>query len=162
MRRDNKILLLRRYQTGYEDGNYSVVAGHLDGGEQVIEAAIREAREEAGIALKPEQVTITGIMHRLSDDERIDFFVTATEWSGEIYNAEPHKCDELAWFSIHDLPQNTISYIKKRLSYRSVDLKFGLIVTDLKIRRYSVQTALVLGELVFLEKGWFRSFWIRE
>ncbi|MBG9771529.1 NUDIX hydrolase [Brevibacillus laterosporus] len=115
LRRDNKILLLRRYQTGYEDGNYSVVAGHLDGGEQVIEAAIREAREEAGIALKLEQVTITGIMHRLSDDERIDFFVTATEWSGEIYNAEPHKCDELAWFSIHDLPQNTISYIKKAI-----------------------------------------------
>ncbi|MDN9008742.1 NUDIX hydrolase [Brevibacillus laterosporus] len=115
LRKGNNILLLRRYQTGYEDGNYSVVAGHLDGGEQVIEAAIREAREEAGIILKPDQVTITGIMHRLSNDERIDFFVTATEWSGEIYNAEPHKCDELAWFSIHDLPQNTISYIKKAI-----------------------------------------------
>ncbi|QOT01131.1 NUDIX domain-containing protein [Brevibacterium sp. JNUCC-42] len=115
LREDDKILLLRRYQTGYEDGNYSVVAGHLDGGEQVIEAAIREAREEAGIELSPEQITITGIMHRFSMDERIDFFVTATEWLGEIYNAEPHKCDELAWFSIHDLPQNTISYIKKAI-----------------------------------------------
>lgn len=115
LREDEKILLLRRYQTGYEDGNYSVVAGHLDGGEQVIEAAIREAREEAGIELRPEQITITGIMHRFSMDERIDFFVTATEWLGEIYNAEPHKCDELAWFSIYDLPQNTISYIKKAI-----------------------------------------------
>ncbi|QDX93072.1 NUDIX domain-containing protein [Brevibacillus laterosporus] len=115
LREDDKILLLRRYQTGYEDGNYSVVAGHLDGGEQVIEATIREAREEAGIELSPEQITITGIMHRFSMDERIDFFVTATEWLGEIYNAEPHKCDELAWFSIHDLPQNTISYIKKAI-----------------------------------------------
>jgi len=127
LRKDNNILLLRRYQTGYEDGNYSVVAGHLDGGEQVIEAAIREAREEAGIILKPDQVTITGIMHRLSNDERIDFFVTATEWSGEIYNAEPHKCDELAWFSIHDLPQNTISYINKaiELSVSQSDIWFN-------------------------------------
>ena len=111
--------MLRRCNTGYQDGNYSVVAGHLDGGERVAEAAVREAREEVGIELAPEDVEIVGVMHRLSDDERIDFFLTAASWSGRIRNAEPDRCDQLAWSDLDDLPENVIPYVRRALeNYR--------------------------------------------
>jgi 8-oxo-dGTP pyrophosphatase MutT (NUDIX family) len=118
--RGDEVLLLRRFQTGYEDGRYSVIAGHLDGGETVISAAIREAREEAGITLAAEQVQVVGVMHRRSNDERIDFFVAALTWEGEIINAEPHKCDELRWCALDHLPENVIPYVRRALeNFRS-------------------------------------------
>lgn len=114
--KETKILLLRRFHTGYEDGNYSVPAGHMDGGEEVKQAAIREAREECGIELREEDLQVVGVMHRHSNEERIDFFLAASRWSGEIVNAEPDKCDELVWVNMHTLPANMIPYVRQAIS----------------------------------------------
>ena len=111
--RDGRVLLLRRFNTGYEDGNYSVVAGHLNGDEEVKAAAIREAREEVGIRIASHNLQVVGVMHRKSDDERVDFFLVATSWSGQVTNVEPHKCDQLAWFEFDDLPDNVIPYVRR-------------------------------------------------
>src|ERR1700733_4225750 len=98
--RNDKILLLRRFNTGYEDGNYSVPAGHLDGGESVTKAMEREALEEAGIGLQ--SATVVHVMHRVGKEfgtygpqaERVDFFLVATRFEGEPINKEPQKCDD--------------------------------------------------------------------
>lgn len=113
--KENQILLSRRFQTGYEDGNYSVVAGHLEGDEEIIAAMIREAKEEAGIHIQAEDLRVVGVMHRKAKYERVEFFLTATQWQGEIYNAEPHKCDALTWFDLSDLPENFIPYVRRAL-----------------------------------------------
>ena len=118
--KDNQILLLRRFNTGYEDGNYSMIAGHVEPNETFTQCIIREAEEEAGILLKPEDLEVVHVMHRNSgtsyDNERVDVFFTAKKWSGQITNKEPHKCDDLSWFDLDKLPENIIPYIKQAIN----------------------------------------------
>lgn len=110
------ILLARRYQTGWQDGQYSVPAGHVEAGETVTAAAIREAAEELGLALAPANLAVVHVMHRRSDDERVDFFCRVNGWTGPIRNGEPDKCDDLRWFPLVALPENVIPYIRHALA----------------------------------------------
>jgi len=66
--RDDQILVLRRFNTGYADGQYSVPAGHLDGGETVMEAAAREAEEEVGVKLDQLEMVFSTVMHRMEEE----------------------------------------------------------------------------------------------
>ncbi len=122
--RGNQILLIRRFNTGYADGQYSVPAGHLDGMETVIAAAAREALEEVGVRIDPQNIEFSSVMHRLNGDERVDFFVKIHKWSGEPFNAEPDKCDEIRWTDVNDLPVNTIPYIRQALKNHAQGTRF--------------------------------------
>lgn len=109
---DGKILLSRRKNTGYEDGNYSLPAGHVEDNETLKEAASREAREEIAVDIKPEDFTLAHIMHRKKDDIRVDFFFKASLSNQTPQNNEPDRCGDLSWFSLTDLPSNTVPYIR--------------------------------------------------
>lgn len=134
---ENQVLLLRRFNTGFEDGNYSVPAGHLDGGETVRMAAVREALEEIGVSINLDDIAFATVMHRKSDDtllpfsgtgagtsERVDFFVHIKNWNGEPFNAEPEKCDELRWCDLDALPENIIPYVTSAIRNYLENLPF--------------------------------------
>jgi len=122
--RRDRILLLRRYQTGYMDGHYSVPAGHLDGNELVRMAGVREAHEEIGVWIDPAELVFAGVFHRNEGAERVDFFFHVRNWNGEPVNAEPEKCDELRWADFDALPENTVPYVRRAIQNFQAGIPF--------------------------------------
>lgn len=113
LEKDNKILLLRRFNTGWQDGNYSLPSGHLEGDEKATEAMVREAKEEIGIKINLNDLKLVHVSHRKSSDsERIDLFFTTNEWTGKEQNMEEDKCDHLDWFPLDSLPENIVPNVK--------------------------------------------------
>lgn len=108
--KENKILLARRVNTGWQDGNYGIPAGHIESDETMVDGAIREMKEEAGVTVKPEDMKYIHTMHRKG--RYIDIFFTASAWEGEPHIVETDKCDDMNWFPLNDLPKNIIPSVK--------------------------------------------------
>lgn len=124
--KDGQVLFLRRLNTGYRDGNYSLVAGHLDGGETAKQCIIREASEEAGIVVSSEDLEVVHTMHRLAPDrEYFDIYLRAEKWTGDITNMEPDKCDELKWYDMDGLPDNILPEVKFALENIDKNVHYG-------------------------------------
>jgi 8-oxo-dGTP diphosphatase len=110
----SRVLLLQRANTGYMDGMYGLPSGHVDGNEPAVDAAVREAKEEAGVVLDRKDLELVHTMHRQVDGddryghERIDLFFQVRRWRGEPKNTEPHKCSELRWCDLDSLPEDMI------------------------------------------------------
>ena len=123
--KDGKIFLIRRRNTGWEDGKYGVPAGHLEPGETVKEAAIREAKEEAGIEINIKHLDLVHTMHRRANFEYIDLFFVVNKWQGEPKNKEEDKADDGNWFPITNLPENILLHLEKALNDYKNNITFS-------------------------------------
>ncbi len=110
LKQGNKILLHLRKNTGYCDGMWSLVAGHVENGESATVAMIREAYEEIGIKLSHDQIKVVHVMHRQTNRLNVDIFFDCSSWEGIIKNCEPEKCERLDFFSLENLPPNMVDY----------------------------------------------------
>ncbi|MFC8126652.1 trifunctional class I SAM-dependent methyltransferase/NUDIX hydrolase/VOC family protein [Streptomyces sp. NPDC057302] len=118
LRRGDEILLARRANTGYGDGLFNVPSGHVEPGEDVRTAVIREAHEEIGLTLTPDDVSAELVLqHRGPGEEpRIGWFFEARYGKGgEPFNAEPDKCAELTWHKASTLPDDMVAYCRAAL-----------------------------------------------
>jgi hypothetical protein len=66
------------------------------------------------------------MQRKKAKEERIDYFFECTLWDGTVRNAEPHKCDELKWANIDNLPDNTVDYIKEALNNYTKGICFSI------------------------------------
>lgn len=111
-----EVLLQLREGTGFMDGFWAAgAAGHVDAGESVVEAAVREAREELGIEIDGVDLVPLTAMHRgqrrgPAIEQRIDIFFELTRWSGEPERAETAKSADLRWFPLDALPEAVVPH----------------------------------------------------
>lgn len=134
LEREGKILIARRANTGYQDGNYQVPAGHVEEGELPSQALVREAKEEVGIDIDPAHLKLVHVSYRPKHDEtgdRVDFFFRVNTWKGEAKNMEPHKCDDLKWILPHELPKNMTLHVRKAIEAAYQDIFYGEISLSL-------------------------------
>jgi 8-oxo-dGTP pyrophosphatase MutT (NUDIX family) len=74
-------------------GDYSVVAGHIEPGETPRHAMRREASEEIGIDLDEDDLDFAHVMYRRKPNEttRVDVFFACTRWTGDRSPEPPHR-----------------------------------------------------------------------
>jgi 8-oxo-dGTP diphosphatase len=61
------------------------------------------------LVVLPADLELVHTNHRFAeegDHERIALFFEVKKWKGKFVNAEPHLCDDLAWFALDNLPQH--------------------------------------------------------
>ncbi len=119
---DKKVFMMRRTNTEWCNGYYNVPAGKVERHETFIDTAIREAREEAGITVRAEDLELFLVQNRHEgaqdkNPDWVDVFFLAHKWENEPTIAEPKKADHAGWFAADDASIKIIPNIAEALGY---------------------------------------------
>lgn len=97
----NRILLGKRKNT-FGEGTYGLPGGHLKSNETIEQCAIREIKEETGLIVKEEDLKVINMARTF---DRIQIGVLVNKYVGSPIIGEPHKCSDLSFFDLNDLPE---------------------------------------------------------
>lgn len=103
--RQGRVLLGLR-QGSHGAGTWALPGGHLEHGEDVVDCAIREVREETGLDIHDVRPgPYTSDVFRAERAHYVTLFVTASCDTGDAVVREPEKCLAWHWFPWNDLPE---------------------------------------------------------
>ena len=113
LKKDDKVAMVLRKNTGWIDGYLGLPAGKVEYGEPFALGAIREAKEEVGVHLAASDLEFVHVAHRHGENDEeimewVDVYFEAVHWQGEPHNAEPEKSERLEWVSLKALPKNIV------------------------------------------------------
>ncbi|MFJ8586638.1 NUDIX domain-containing protein [Streptomyces sp. NPDC093595] len=115
LERDGRTLLgLRHPHVAYAAAHWHALAGQVER-ESVRSCLIREAVEEAGLVIRPEDLDLVHTVHLLGHadaEPRIHVFFRATAWRGEPEVREPDRCVRWEWWPLEDLPEPLVPYTR--------------------------------------------------
>lgn len=108
--RGTHVLLQQRQHTGYMDEHWSFsAAGHVEPGESVYAAAVREVWEELGVRIREADLEPICTVHRRQSErdsgQRVDFFFAVSAWEGEPVAREPERSGGIRWAPLSSLPE---------------------------------------------------------
>ena len=117
--KDEKFLFVKRAHTGMADGFYMLPGGHVDAGESVLHATIRELKEELGIDVKEEDLEFK-LVEPIKT--HITFFFKVKKYVGSPQNMEPEKHDDVAFLNpdhpqIHPFSKRELALIKQGIPF---------------------------------------------
>lgn len=113
-RDDGRILLgLRHPDSAYAGATWHFLAGHCER-ESAVSCLVREAQEEAGLLIRPEDADLVHAVHLVegADRPRVQLVFRARKWRGEPEILEPGKCTAWEWWEPGRLPPRTVPYAK--------------------------------------------------
>lgn len=117
--RQGRWFLLRRANSGFLDGAYTLPGGHVRVDEGVVAAALRECREEAGVDVAPGDLVLVAAMPYRSVGaarhtallDGVNFIARVERFSGEPHIAEPDRFDRCCWADPAALPEPPAPYL---------------------------------------------------
>jgi 8-oxo-dGTP diphosphatase len=116
--KNGRVLLRERANTGYGDGAYEPPSGQLADRETIVETAIRVA-SDAGVLIGAENVSLAHVMHDVSGDGRIAFFLSVSGWAG------PSTWPDAHWFEVGNLPTNMLDRARVALRNYADGMRFS-------------------------------------
>ncbi|ORT60712.1 NUDIX domain-containing protein [Streptomyces sp. CB03238] len=119
LERDGRTLLgLRHPDVAFAAEEWHALAGHVER-ESVRSCLVREAAEEAGLVIRPEDLDLVHTVHLRDDagtEPRIQLFFRATAWCGEPEVREPDRCVRWEWWPLDGLPEPMVPYTRTAIN----------------------------------------------